>query len=172
MKRKQGKRDRFPVVTPTLEVAVPAVEATAFKERLLLRIRELAADLGLEAEPAVHFADPDADPLRIGGRPVQVPLSPSDPPMASARENAEMAAESRAAAVIRHRWALIEPALAALGQPARPALRDVAELGLRLNELAELHAASPADDIALAFAAAERHPPGWSCCCIAATWRR
>jgi hypothetical protein len=148
-------------MTTILEVAVPAGEANAFKDRLHLRVRELAADLALDPEPTVHWLDdPDTDPLRIDGQSVQVPLSPSDPLAASVRDDAEMAAESYAAAVIRHRWALIEPALAALDLPARPALRDLAELGLRVHELAALHAEASADDAALAFAAAERHPPG------------
>jgi hypothetical protein len=147
-------------MTATIEPAVPAVEANSFKDRLHLRIRELAADLALEPEPEVHWpTEPDADPLRIGDHCVQVPLLPSGPPAPSVRGHAEMAAESYAAAVIRHRWALIEPALAALGLPARPALRDLAELGLRVHELAALHATAPTDDVALAFAAGERHPP-------------
>ena len=149
-------------MTATIEVAVPAIAVTAFKDRLELRVRELTADLALEAEPVVSWLanPPEADPLRIAGRSVRLPLSSPGWPAASGREAAEMAAEQFAAALIRDRWALLEPALGALGVPERSTLRDLAGFGLRVDELAALHAEWPTDDVALAFAAAERHPPG------------
>lgn len=138
-----------------ITITPPDEEPDAFQERLALRAWELAEDLRLPAVPELAWTKDQGTALRLAGRLVAVPLpAPSDgnllPPA-----KAVAAAERAAAALFRHRWALLRHA----GLPPRPALRDAMEGGLDLTTLLELHAATPDSDDALAYRVAERYPP-------------
>jgi hypothetical protein len=148
-------------MTTRLQIGVhsPLAEAPAFKARLDRCAAELADDLRID-EPHVTFHETSADRRHIviagHARPVAAQRrsqSAPDPTLADA--------DAAAAALFRHRWLLIEPALAEWGVPSRPALRQTAEAGLTLPELVELHDAEASED-ALLWRAAELHPPAVS----------
>lgn len=141
-----------------LAITPPIGASALFRERVDLRLRELASDLELDSVPAVAWLDADAPAIRLGGEAVPLPLSPRSAAKPSA-EPEEAVAERVAAALIRHRWALLEAALQARGVPRRQALADLSVCGLGLSALEALHREAPSDDAALALVAATSHPP-------------
>lgn len=140
---------------PQIDVHGPSAEAPTFKARLDQYAAELAEDLCID-RPTLSFRETSRDERHVvianQSRPVAAQRwSPGAPdPLADA--------EAAAAALFRHRWLLLEPALAESGVPYRPALRQAADAGLTLSELIDLDDAQPSED-GLLWKAAELHPP-------------
>lgn len=136
----------------TLSLALPAEApeawADAAAERFRLRLSRLAHDLGVSAPPLSVVRARTAPAVSFGGTPLGPPRGPAG----------AMAEQVLAALPGVLAWpALLAPALAAQGFAETWWLRHAARRGLGLQDLLSLSAG--ADEEALAWRLAERHPP-------------